>query len=192
MVLAIGAGSAEARRSHRHGWGHISRNLVVPPSAYREQSLSRRSAMRSYARRSGRVYPQEFPPPDWQLQAPDPNWTGRRYLSPAGDAWIAFYTSLVAQDSFAERLKAVAFADGEEVQNLTADRKEFLVTGTKADRVFVRQARLACSDRHWHHIAMEFPISMQRDYSMLVAQAARVLAMADNDGCDAPTAQNER
>src|SRR5262252_961564 len=85
LIVAIGCGSAEARRFHfhRHGWGHFSRGYVVPPASDRDGSYSRRGALRSYA--------QDFPPADWQLQAPDPSWQGRRYVSPTGDAWLAFY-----------------------------------------------------------------------------------------------------
>ena len=50
--------------------------------------------------------------------------------SPAGDAWFAFYASPVAQQSFQEHVNAVAFADGEQVLSLNADRRGFLVTIT--------------------------------------------------------------
>jgi len=43
--------------------------------------------------------------------------------SPAGDAWLAFYASPVAQQSFQEHVNAVAFADGEQVLSLNADRR---------------------------------------------------------------------
>ena len=186
VIVAISSGSAEARRFHfRHyGWGHISRNLAIPPPSYREQSFSRRRALRSYA--------QDFPPADWQLQPPDPNWQGRRYVSPTGNAWLAFYASPVAQQGFPEHLNAVAFAEGEQLLSLNADRRGLLVTGTKEDHMFLRQARLACSDRQWHHIALEFPAIEQRTYLTLIAKTIRVLAMADEDGCDTPTAENAR
>jgi len=186
VIVAISSGSAEARRFHfhRHGWGHIPRNLIIPPPSYREQSFSRRRAVRSYA--------QDFPPADWQLQPPDPNWEGRRYVSSAGDAWLAFYASPVAQQSFQEHVNAVAFADGEQVLSLNADRRGLLVTGTKDGHMFLRQTRLACGDRQWHHIALDFPATEQRTYRALIAKAMRVLAMADEGGCDTPTAENER
>jgi hypothetical protein len=183
MIVAVSAGSAEARRYHfhRHGWGYAPRTLVVPPSEP-EQSLSGRS---------GRSYSRQFPPADWQLQPPDPSWKGRRYVSPSGDAWLAFYASPVEQESPSEHLKAVGFADGEQISNLTADRTGLLVTGVKRDHMFLRQARLACGGRQWHHIALEFPADLQRTYATLAAQAMRVLATADDDGCDTPTAENQ-
>ena len=186
VIAAIWSGSAEARRFHfhSHGWGHIPRNLVIPPPSYREQSFSRRSALRSYA--------QEFPPSDWQLQPPDPNWKGQRYVSPTGDAWLAFYASPVTEQNFSEHVNAVAFADGEQVLSLNADRKGLLVTGTKNDHMFLRQARLACGDQQWHYIALEYPTNEQRSYTALITTAMRVLAMADDSGCDTPTAENER
>jgi hypothetical protein len=185
LIVALSCGSAEARRFHfhRHGWGQYP-SWVIPPGPSRERSFSHRDALRSYA--------QDFPPADWQLQPPDPNWQGRRYVSPAGDAWLAFYASPTAEQSFAEHFNALAFADGEQVLNLNADRKAIMVTGTKGDQMFVRQARLACGDRQWHHIALEFPVNEQHAYAALILKAMRVLATADDDGCGTPTTESER
>jgi hypothetical protein len=110
---------------------------------------------------------------------------------PTGDAWLAFYAS-TAEQSFAEHFNAVAFAEGEQVLNLNAGRKALVVTGTKGDHMFLRQARLACGDRQWHHIALEFPLNEQRAYAALISKAMQVLATADDDGCDTPTAEGER
>jgi hypothetical protein len=98
----------------------------------------------------------------------------------------------VTKQSFSEHVNAVAFADGEQVLSLNADRKGLLVTGTKDDHMFLRQARLACDDRQWHYIALEFPTNAQRSYTALITNAMRVLATADYGGCDTPTAGNER
>jgi hypothetical protein len=184
LILALGSAAADARRYHyhRHGWGHVARSWGAP--AYmKPPSLSRRGAARNYAR---------IPPPDWQLQPADPNWSGRRYVSPEGDAWLAFYATPTSQDNFAEHVKTVAFAEGEEVLNLNADRRGVLVSGTKGERMFVRQARLACDDRTWHHIALEFPAGAQRAYANVITAAMSVLASSDNEGCDTPTASNDR
>jgi hypothetical protein len=136
----------------------------------------------------------EFPPPTWQLQPPDPNWLGRRFASPGGEAWLAFYASPADQETVSAHFKTLAFADGEEIVTLHAGRDQLIVTGAKGDRVFYRKARLACDGRQWHHVALEFPFSTEprqaRSYELLVAQAARALDSADDDGCIAPTAEN--
>jgi hypothetical protein len=128
------------------------------------------------------------------LQPPDPNWQGRRFVSPGGEAWLAFYASPADQETVSAHFKTLAFADGEEIVTLHAGRDQLIVTGAKGDRVFYRKARLACEGRQWHHVALEFPFSTEpreaHSYELFVAQAARALDLADDDGCIAPTAGN--
>jgi len=188
VVVLLGADSADAR--HRHSsyryWGRA-------PS---DASTATPGPGTTLTRRSGRGYARalrpEFPPADWQLQAPDPNWKGRRYVSPAGDAWIALYASPTDQETTSAHLKSVAFADGEDVFTLLGDRNGVLVTGTKGERMFVRKAKLACGGRQWHHVALEFPAAAQRSYQGLVAEAARIVDLAEDDGCETPLAGTER
>jgi hypothetical protein len=187
IVVLLGADSADAR--HRHSsyryWGRAPSDAATalpgPGTA-----VTRRSG-RSSARVRG-----EFPPADWQLQAPDPNWKGRRYVSPAGDAWVALYASPTDQESNSAHLKSVAFADGEDVLTLLGDRTGVLVTGIKGERMFVRKAKLACGGRQWHHVALEFPAAAQRSYQGLVAETARIVDLAEDDGCETPLAGTER
>ena len=54
------------------------------------------------------------------------------------------------------------------------------------------EAQLACGGQQWHHVALEFPGGAQRRYQSLVAEAARAIDLAENDGCTAPMAGNER
>jgi hypothetical protein len=60
---------------------------------------------------------------------------------------------------------------------------------SQGDRVFYRKARLACGGCQCHHVALEFPFSTEqrqpRSYELFVAQAARALDLADDDGCRA-------
>jgi serine/threonine-protein kinase len=187
VIVLLGADSADAR--HRHSsyryWGRApSDAATATPNP--GTTLTRRSG-RSYARVRG-----EFPPADWQLQAPDPNWKGRRYVSPAGDAWVALYASPADQEGKSAHLKEVAFVDGEDVLTILGDRTGVLVTGTKGERMFVRKARLACGGRQWHHVALEFPVAAQRSYQGMVAEAARIVDLAEDDGCSTPLAGTER
>jgi hypothetical protein len=187
LIFAFSAGEADARhRGHfRYGYGrHVPRMSLVPPP----YALGRSAY--AYSRQQTR----EFPPPTWQLQPPDPNWQGRRFVSPRGEAWLAFYASPADQETVSAHFKTLAFADGEEIVTLHASRDQLIVTGAKGDRVFYRKARLACDGRQWHHVALEFLFGIEerqgRSYELLVAQAARALDLADDDGCMAPTAGN--
>jgi hypothetical protein len=75
---------------------------------------------------------------------------------------------------------------------LRGGRDRLIVTGAKGDRMFFRKAQLACGGQQWHHVALEFPGGAQRRYQSLVAEAARAIDLAENDGCTAPMAGNER
>src|ERR1043166_2400630 len=104
LIIAATAGTADARRRHhRHFYYQQAPVMLMAPGAA--------EAMRSGR---GRIdSPAQLVPRDWQLMPPAPNWKGRRYLSPGGDAWLAFYATNAGNDAQA-RFKAVAFGDGEE------------------------------------------------------------------------------
>src|SRR5262245_41603642 len=125
LVLTFTAGETAARHrrhSHCRYWGHVPRVMLAPSS----DALSRSS--RAYAR--GQML--EFPPSTWQLQPPDPKWRGQRYVSPEGDAWLAFYASPTAGEPVSAHFKTLAFADGEEIIALQADRLQLAVRAPAA------------------------------------------------------------
>src|SRR3954465_3691755 len=92
LLLALGLTAADARR-HRHAYGSERGDTAA-----------------------------ELVPPDWQLQPPDPNWKGQRFLSPDGAAWFALYVVPAAQEPIAAHLKAVAFVDGERTTYLRGEQ----------------------------------------------------------------------
>jgi serine/threonine-protein kinase len=179
LGLCISIGAADARHRGRH-WGYNAYLGSLAPH--------------SYPGRWGRAYrreqEREFPPADWVLQPPDSTWHGRKYVSPDGDAWLAFYATSTREEPSSSHLKAVAFADGEEIGALQATARQLVVTGSKGDRLFYRKARLACAGGQWHHVAMEFPAAAQRRYAQLAARATRALDAADEDGCAGPVARD--
>src|SRR5262245_20663038 len=186
IILLLGADSADAR--HRHSWYRSwGRAPSAAPLAVPDPGPLQRRAERGTRRLRG-----EFPPADWQQQAPDPNWKGRRYVAPGGEAWIALYASPADQEGIAAHLKSVAFAEGEDLSTIAGDRTGLLVSGTKGERMFVRKARLACGGRQWHHVALEFPAAAQRNYLRLIAEAVRIVDLAEDDGCETPLAGTER
>ena len=96
-------------------------------------------------------------PAGWQLQPEDPNWKGKRYVSPDGAASLALYSALTEQEPIPAHKKSFAFVEGEELTFLQSERDWIVVSGLKGDRMFYRKAALACGGKSWHHVAFEYP-----------------------------------
>jgi len=170
LVLAVTATTADARRRHHRDYiRHAPVMMVMPDAAEAARGKRGREA-------AGLV------PRDWQLQPPDPNWQGRRYLAPDGNAWLALYSSNAANDA-AARFKAVAFADGEEVTYLRGERDQLTVSGFKGDRIFYRKVALACGGTQWRHIALEYPAEAKTRFDRYVANVSRGFERIADDGC---------
>lgn len=186
FTLLAGAASAEARarrHHHHHYHGHLaSRSHVAADSKLGIERGSRpaRPIYRSVA---------DLAPADWQLQPPDPHWQGKRYLSPDGASWLAFYASPVGEEPIQAHLKAVAFAEGETITRLRGERNWIEVSGVKGDRTFFREAVLACAGTTWHHVAFEYPSTLGAHINDFVNRAADAVHMSENDGCDAATSR---
>src|SRR5262249_54444445 len=60
-----------------------------------------------------RPNPADMVPPNWQLQPPDPNWNGKRFLSPDGSSSLAVYAFSTASEPIASHMQSVAFAKDE-------------------------------------------------------------------------------
>ena len=128
--------------------------------------------------------PSDIVPPNWQLQAPDPNWKGKRFLSPDGASWLAVYAFPTAKEPIATHMQSVAFAEGETVTYLRGERDWIAVSGIKDDRIFYRKAVTACGGKVWHHIAFEFPAERKQAMYPFVIRAAAIIDRAENDGCE--------
>jgi hypothetical protein len=171
LILAVTATSADARRLHyRYSIRHAPVMMVMPDAA----DMARGTR--------GRADTAQFVPRDWQLQPPDPNWQGRRYLAPDGSAWLALYSSNAENDATA-RFKAVAFADGEEVTYLRGERDRLTVSGLKGDRIFYRKVALACGGTQWRHIALEYPAEAKTRFDRYVESVSRGFERIADDGC---------
>ena len=171
LILAVTATAADARRRHHrhHFYKHAPVMLMVP------------GAME--AGRSARAdSPAQLIPRDWQLQPPAPNWQGRRYTAPDGNAWLAFYATNAANDAQA-RFKAVAFADGEEVTYLHGERDRLTVSGLKGDRIFYRKVMLACGGTIWRHLALEYPADAKPRFDRFVERISRGFDWIAQDDC---------
>src|SRR5262249_9537692 len=86
-------------------------------------------------------------PPNWELQAPDSNWKGNRFLSPDGSSWLTAYASLTTTEPIASHMQSIAFAEGETVTYLRGERDWIAVSGMKGNRIFYRKAVIACGGK---------------------------------------------
>jgi hypothetical protein len=60
------------------------------------------------------------------LQPADPNWHGKRFLSPDGSSWLAVYSFPVASESIAKHMQSVTFAEGETLTYMQGQREFFI------------------------------------------------------------------
>src|SRR5262249_27803161 len=119
LILLVFTTSADARRRHHHGRHFDDRQVLLPaPDVSPRDARDRDAKVAALVRR------------DWQLQPASPAWQGRRYVSPDGSAWIAFYATNAANDAEA-RFKAVAFGDGEELTYVHGERDRLTASGLK-------------------------------------------------------------
>jgi hypothetical protein len=172
IFLAIGVSAADARRRGLHH--HQSDALGTG-----ESPASRGDAA------AGLV------PSNWRLQPSDTNWKGKRYLLPDGDAWFALYISPADQEPIAAHMRAVTFADGEEITYLRGERDWIVASGQKAGRIFFRKAMLACGGKSWRHIAFEYALEAKRRMDRVVTRAARVLDDSTDEDCAAAVASSK-
>jgi hypothetical protein len=67
----------------------------------------------------------------------------------------------------------------------------FDACATHGDRIFYRQALLACAGDRWHHIAFEYPSNVKLSMTDFVRRAAQALEAKQNAGCDIPVSSAE-
>ena len=173
LIVAVTATAADARRRHhRHHYYKQAPVMLMMPGAV-EAARGERGRIDS---------PAQLVPRDWQLMPPDPNWQGRRYMAPDGNAWLAFYATNASNDAPA-RFKAVAFADGEDVTYLRGERDRLTVSGLKGDRIFYRKVMLACGGTIWRHVAMEYPATAKVTFDRFVEGMSRGFDRIADDAC---------
>ena len=129
-------------------------------------------------------------PRGWNLESPDPNRNGQRFVSPDGMGWFEWYRVAAGDKSVAAHMKSVAFADGEELTQVRGQRNWISVSGFRGDRIFYRQALLCAGDR-WHQIVFEYPSNAKGSMTGFVPRAAQALVATQNAGCDIPVSSAE-
>jgi hypothetical protein len=178
LFFAFSVGDADARKRRYHRPGNA---VDIPYSAF--------GAVPDQRRMRGRI-PLAFIPAGWQLQPPDPQWDGKRYISPDGQSWFAAY-KLPADRTSSDHMKALAFGDDETLTYIQGERSWIAASGFKGSRIFYRQAILACGGTAWHHIAFEYPAELKQTMDRSIVTAGRVLR-ATQHHCDAPSAERQR
>jgi serine/threonine-protein kinase len=176
LAITITATDADARRRHHrghHGLRGAPVMLAIPPDA---------NAFRDGRERGAREDSGRLVPSSWLLQPASPTWKGRRYLSPDGNAWLALYSTNAGNDA-AERFKAVAFGEGEQITYLRGERDRLTVSGLKGDRIFYRKVMLACGGTVWRHVAIEYPADERRGFDRVVDRMSGSFERIADDAC---------
>jgi hypothetical protein len=185
LMLACVVGSADARR-HRQRLPYYDAVTPAEPGVRpsRRQSEPALAPEEAPAPRGGQA---RLVPPDWREEPADPALNkAQRFVSPDGNSWFLAYTLPAGEEGIAGHMKAVAFADGEQVTYLHGERTWIAVSGSKQGRIFYRAAVLACGGDRWHHIAFEYPASAKGQMRGFVDRAAATVRHSDNSWCDVP------
>ena len=189
LVLTLGTTAADARRrGHHHHNRHDPYVDVMPqdgPGLPDRRGSSYGGAPPLGAPRAAPDPLGGLAPASWALAPPDPNWNGKRFVSPDRAAWFATYATPVGQEPVATHMRTVAFVDGEEITYLRGERDFIAVSGRKGDRIFYRKAVLACGGSTWRHIAFEYPADAKRRMDAFVSRAAEAVDRLAQDGCGA-------
>jgi hypothetical protein len=177
IILSMIAEPADARkrRHHRH---HGQSNAYAETEPVGSARGERRSNFAALI------------PRDWQLERADAGRPSNRFVSPAGTAWLAFYARSAEDETREERFKALAFADDGEITYLRGERDWLAVSGIRGDQIFYRKVVLACGERQWRHIALEYPAKEKRQFDRLVSRMSRALDRAREEDCRPPAPES--
>jgi hypothetical protein len=175
LVLAVDAADARRRRHHRSYVTEFPSEVTAAPDFDGDARSSRRAG------RGGPPTVAALVPRDWQPEPQNPNWNGKRFLSPDGTSWLAVYRAPAQDEPVADHMRSVLFAKDETITYLRGERTWVAVSGFKESRIFYRKAILACAGKVWHHIAFEYPAELKNRMDGLVAAAAQALENTKTD-----------
>jgi hypothetical protein len=123
-------------------------------------------------------------PNSWTLLPPEPQSSGRRFVSPTGDAWLWFFAVPANRE-------AAVNANAEQLASPPAERVTYerqgsdwvVSSGYRGDRIFYRRAMLACNGTKWRHIEFEYPASEKRHFDNFVTRTSFALRAYQDVGC---------
>ena len=186
LIVVLGVDAADARRRHHHYRAH---GVEAPADERVEPGFH--GDPRANNPRLGRAPPTvaSLVPGDWQPEPPNPNWNGKRFLSPDGNSWLAIYRAAAQDEPAADHMRSVIFAKDETITYLRGERTWFAVAGFKGSRIFYRKAILACAGKAWHHIAFEYPAELKTKMDAFVLAAAQALDNTESN-CEQSVSAN--
>lgn len=182
FALVLSISGADARRRHHHH-GQNSALLSEESDLATEHSLWEGGAGRKQQASSDEDDVTSWLPVGWKLQPSEPNWKGKRYVSPDGFAAISIFSSDRTEQSVALQMRDIAFTEGEQVSYLRGERDWIVVSGSKDNHIFYRKAALACGGKSWHRIEFEYPFEDKAKLDTLVILFSRRLDLYRNAGC---------
>ena len=170
LILVMGVDAADARRRRHHHRSYvIEAPAAVAPDFDSDSRGNRRASRRGPATVAALV------PRNWQAEPQNPDWNGKRFLSPDGTSWLAVYRGPALDEPIADHMRSIVFAKDETITYLRGERTWVAVSGFKDSRIFYRKAILACAGKAWHHIAFEYPAEHKSKMDALVIAAAQAL-----------------
>src|SRR5215218_888841 len=105
LIAVMGVDAADARRRHHHRGSY---SVDVPSQAV-EPGFD---ADRANAPRFRRAPPTvaSLVPPSWVPEQQNPNWDGKRFLSPDGTSSLAIYRASANEEPVADHMRSIIFA----------------------------------------------------------------------------------
>jgi hypothetical protein len=175
-VMGVDAADARRRRHHHRSYAiEAPMEAAVAPDFDSDSRGNRRASRRSPPTVAALV------PRDWQAEPQNPDWNGKRFLSPDGTSWLAVYRAPALDEPIANHMRSIIFAKDETITYLRGERTWVAVSGFKDSRIFYRKAVLACAGKAWHHIAFEYPAELKTKIDALVISAAQALDNTRSD-----------
>jgi len=178
LILVMGVDAADARRRRHH---HRSYAIEAPMEAAVAPDFDSDSRGNRRASRRSPPTVAALVPRDWQAEPQNPDWNGKRFLSPDGTSWLAVYRAPALNEPIANHMRSIIFAKDETITYLRGERTWVAVSGFKDSRIFYRKAVLACAGKAWHHIAFEYPAELKTRMDPFVLAAAQALDNTQSD-----------
>ena len=178
LIVIIAIDDADARRRRHH---HRSYIVEIPAYAGIAPDFETdRRGRRDLARR-GPPPLATLVPSNWRLESPNPNWDGKRFLSPDGTSWLALYRSPLKTNplpttcatSSSLRMKLLhTCGESEHGSQFPVSRTAVSSTGKPSSRG---------AGKSWHHVALEYPVELKNRMDPVVVSAARGLDETQTD-----------
>jgi hypothetical protein len=112
-------------------------------------------------------------PPGWEPTSPEPDETGRRFVSPDGTSWMTAKQSSARRDRLSADMDELAYRDGERITYHQRGSSWVAVSGYRGDDIFYRKSNLACGGTRWNTIEFRYPVSAKRSMDDVVTYIAR-------------------